>query len=88
MNLPRVVTSQAVRSENIEIIITAESTVFVNGKSSETREIKKLLKQAENSKKAVLIKADKRASLGKVAEILDIARDSGVLQINIATNQE
>jgi biopolymer transport protein ExbD len=35
-----------------------------------------------------LIKADKRASLGRVVEVWDMARDLGITQINIATNQE
>jgi biopolymer transport protein ExbD len=51
-------------------------------------ELKASLKQAAKRNQTMLIKADRRASLGRVVEIWDMARDTGVTQINIATNQE
>jgi biopolymer transport protein ExbD len=47
-----------------------------------------LLKQAAKRNQSILIKADKRALLGRVVEIWDTARDLGINQINIATNQD
>ena len=37
---------------------------------------------------SVLIKSDRRASLGRVVEVWDLCRDMGISQVNIATNQE
>lgn len=88
INLPKAVTSEVIRFENIEILVTSESVTYLNGKVVTMQELKKLFKQAVKKNQTILIKADKRASLGKVVEIWDMARDTGITQINIATNQE
>lgn len=88
ISLPKAVTSEVIRFENIEILVTSESVTYLNGKVVTMQELNKLFKQAVKKNQTILIKADKRASLGKVVEIWDLARDSGITQINIATNQE
>jgi biopolymer transport protein ExbD len=88
INLPKAVTSEVVKYENIEIIVSGENVTYFNSKVVTTTELNKLLKQAAKRDQSVLIKADRRASLGRVVEIWDMCRDSGIAQINIATNQE
>lgn len=88
VTLPKAVTSEVIESRHIEILITGENVSYFNGRVVTMEEIKKLLKQAGQRGQAILLKSDKRASLGTVVEIWDSARDSGITQINIATNQE
>ncbi len=88
VNLPKAVTSEVVKFENIEILITGENVTYLNGRVVTMQELETLLKQAAKREQTILIKADKRASLGRVVEIWDLARDLGISQINIATNQE
>jgi len=88
VNLPNAVTSETVKAENIEILVTSENVTYLNGKVVTNNELKASLKQAAKRSQTMLIKADRRASLGRVVEIWDMARDTGVTQINIATNQE
>ena len=88
VNLPKAVTSEVVKYENIEILINSENVTYLNGKIVTMQEIKAFLKEAGKRGQTVLIKADARASLGRVVEIWDLARDSGIAQVNIATNQE
>lgn len=88
VNLPKAVTSEAVKLENIELVISGENVTYLNGKVITTQELKNLLKQVAKRKQPILIKADKRAALGRVVEIWDMARDLGIEQINIATDQE
>lgn len=88
VNLPKAVTSEVVRYENIEILISAENVTYLNGKVVTMNELKALFKQVAKRNQTVLIKADRRASLGRVVEIWDMARDTGITQVNIATNQE
>jgi biopolymer transport protein ExbD len=88
INLPKAVTSDAVKYENIELVISGENVTYLKGKVVTIRELKPLIKQAAERQQAILIKADKRASLGRVVEIWDLCRDLGVDQINIATDQE
>ncbi|MDP2923157.1 MAG: biopolymer transporter ExbD [Candidatus Omnitrophota bacterium] len=88
VNLPKAVTSEAVRPENIEIILSSENVIYLDGKVVTTQELRNLFKQVAKRKQPILIKSDKRASLGRVVEVWDMARDLGITQINIATNQE
>ena len=89
VNLPKAVTSEAIKYENIEILITSENVIYLNGNVITTNELKALLKQASKRKgQTILIRADRHASLGRVVEIWDMARDLGIAEINIATNQE
>jgi biopolymer transport protein ExbD len=88
VNLPKAVTSEIVKQENIEIMVSSENVTYLNGKVVNIHELNNLLKQVAKRNQPILIKADKRASLGRVVEIWDLARDLGINQISIATNQE
>ena len=88
VNLPKAVTSEVVSYENIEILVSAENVTYLNGKVVTMNELKALFKQVAKRNQTTLIKSDRRASLGRVVEIWDMARDTGITQVNIATNQE
>lgn len=88
VNLPKAVTSEAVKPENIEILVTGENVTYLNGRVVTIQELKDMLKVAAKRSQSILIKSDRRASLGRVVEIWDLARDTGISEINIATNQE
>ncbi len=88
VNLPRAVTSEVVKYENVEVVISSENVIYINSKVITIQELKTLLKQTAKAKGSILIKADRRASLGRIVEVWDMCRDLGITQINIATNQE
>lgn len=87
LDLPKALTSEAVNYENIEITVSADDSVYLDGKSVDMKGLNNFLKQLSGRKNSVLIKSDKRASLGKAVEIWDICRNLGIAQVNIATNQ-
>lgn len=88
VNLPKAVTSEVVKYENVEIIVSGENVTYLNGKVVTAQELKAFLTQISKGRHSILIKADRHASLGRVVEIWDMCRDLGIAQINIATNQE
>jgi len=88
VKLPKAVTSEAVKFENVEVIVSGENIVYLNGKVVTTKELKKMLKQIAQKGQAILIKSDRRAALGRVVEIWDMCREAGIKQLNIATNQK
>ncbi|MDD5255031.1 MAG: biopolymer transporter ExbD [Candidatus Omnitrophica bacterium] len=88
VNLPKALTSEVVKFENVELLVSAENIVYFNGKVVVTSELKNLLAGVAKRKQSVLIRADKQASLGRIVEVWDMCRDLGVAQVNIATNQE
>lgn len=88
VNLPKAVTSEIVKYENIEVVVSGENVIYLNGKVLNMQELNNLLKTVAKRQQPILIKADRRASLGRVVEIWDMCRDLGIQQINIATSQE
>jgi biopolymer transport protein ExbD len=88
VNLPKAVTSEIAKIENIEIIVSSENVAYLGGKVINMQELRTFLKQVAKRNLPILIKSDRRASLGRVVEIWDMCRDLGITQINIATNQE
>lgn len=88
VNLPKAVTSEVVKENNIVIIISREDVVYINNNVFTTQELKNYLSKGRNADKPILIKSDKRASLGRVVEIWDLCREMGISQLNIATGQE
>ncbi|MBU2063305.1 MAG: biopolymer transporter ExbD [Candidatus Omnitrophica bacterium] len=90
INLPKAVTSEAIREKNIIITINNENAIYLNEKPITTTELTQYLAEVVKSKKEkpLLIKADKDAQLGIVVKIWDICRKVGITQINIATLQE
>ena len=88
VNLPKAVTSELIKEESLEILISAENITYLNGRVITIQELKTMVKRIAKKNPPILIKADRRSSLGRVVEIWDICRDLGISQINIATNEQ
>lgn len=88
VNLPKAVTSELIKEEALEILISAENIIYLNGRITKIQELKNIIKRIAKKNPPILIKADRRASLGRIVEIWDISRDFGISKINIATSQE
>ena len=88
VKLPKAVTSDMVNDTSITIIVTSENILYVHDKVTTLQELRDFLSQAKNRSRSVLIKADRRASVGRVVDIWDLGRNLGVERINVATDQE
>ncbi len=88
VNLPKAVTSEALHEKSLVILITNSDVIYLNDRAITTKELNSRLRITAKEKKPLLIKADRRASMGKIVEIWDMCRDAGISQINIATSQE
>ncbi|MFH1406707.1 MAG: biopolymer transporter ExbD [Candidatus Omnitrophota bacterium] len=87
VNLPKAITSEVIGEENIVITITAENLIYLEGAPVTLKELQAKLQPYVKKKTPLLIKADKRCSLGRVVEVWDTCRGLGLAQVNIATNQ-
>jgi len=87
VNLPKAVTSDVLQDETFVITVNKNDVVFLNDKAITSSELAARL-DSMPKKKSVLLKSDKKASLGKVVEIWDLCREKGMEKINIATIQE
>jgi biopolymer transport protein ExbD len=88
VNLPKAVTSEVIHEKSLIIMVTGNNYVYLNDRMITMSELASRLRIAAKENKPLLIKADRRASLGKVVEVWDLCRDEGISQINIATSQE
>ena len=88
VKLPKTVTSEAIKEENYVVTITSEDIIYLNGVVTTFKELEKSLNQLESKNHPILIKADRRASVGRIVDIWDLCRRLGIEKLNIATNQD
>ncbi|HBR15462.1 MAG TPA: hypothetical protein DD723_07970 [Candidatus Omnitrophica bacterium] len=88
VKLPKAVTSDVIKEENLIVTITSEDVLYLNGKISTLKELTKELSEPSNKERLLLIKADRRASVGRIVDVWDLCRNLGIERINIATNQD
>lgn len=88
VELPRSVTSDIIKEENIVIAISGENVVYYNNKIVSITELAGELKYSANRSRSILIKADRRSSLGRTIDIWNLCRKLGIERVNIATNQD
>jgi biopolymer transport protein ExbD len=86
INLPKAITSEVVQEESKVIVITGENVIYADGKVVTMPELERILKAAARKNSPLLIKSDRRASLGRVVDVWDMCREVGLTKVNIATN--
>ncbi|MDD5495629.1 MAG: biopolymer transporter ExbD [Candidatus Omnitrophica bacterium] len=87
VNLPKAVTSEVLQQGTAVIIITKDDRIYLDDREISREELASKLSTIAKEKLGLLIKADSRASLGRIVEVWDLCREKGVSQANIATNQ-
>ncbi|MDP2654557.1 MAG: biopolymer transporter ExbD [Candidatus Omnitrophota bacterium] len=88
VKLPKAVTSDIIQDENIVIVITSENLIYLNNALRTIKELKAELEKPARKDRPLLIKADRRASVGRIVDVWDLCRSLGIEKINIATNQD
>ncbi|MDD5440546.1 MAG: biopolymer transporter ExbD [Candidatus Omnitrophica bacterium] len=88
VDLPRVVTSEIIPKESLEVVVAKNNTVYLNERPVTDEELISRFRIAAREGKPVLIKADRQGAFGSVVRILDLCRQEGVRGINVATTQE
>ena len=88
VKLPKAVTSDVIKEENMIVTITSENIIYLNGKIVTLKDLRKELSNPKVQSLPLLLKADRRASVGRIVDVWDLCRTLGIEKINIATNQE
>lgn len=88
VNLPKAVTSDTLQEENFIITITSEDVIYFRNSVYTIKELKAELDKPAQKSRPVLIKADRRASVGRIVDVWDLCRQLGVERVNIATNRD
>ena len=88
VKLPKAITSEFIKEESLTITITGEDVIYINRELTTTKELQKELAKPQYKDRPILIKADRRASVGRIVDIWDLCREFGIERVNIATDQD
>ncbi len=88
VKLPKAVTSDMIKEENLVITITSENVVYLNNTVTTLKELENTLTKLKSKNHQLLIKTDRRTSVGRIVDVWDLCRKIGLDHINIATNQD
>lgn len=86
VRIPRVVTSDVAHEDSLTLIITGEDIVYFNGRVVTYDELRDLIRRLEDRRRPLVIKADRRASVGRIVEVWNLARGSGLERVEFATD--
>ena len=71
--------------QTVVITVTGENVIYINGRVVTLNELRHFLARGNFRRDALMIKADKRASMGRVADILDLCRGISGASVNVST---
>jgi biopolymer transport protein ExbD len=87
VKLPKAITSDVIQEENLIISVTSENIIYLNSEVTTITELRKELQKPLYKNHPILIKADRRSSLGRIVDVWDLCRELGIERVNIATDQ-
>lgn len=85
---PKTITSDVLQNTPLIISITAEEVLYCNNRIVTLKELRQALASLPLESRTVLIKADRRAAVGRLVDIWYLCRELGIERINLATSQE
>ena len=69
----------------VVITVTSENVIYIDGKVVTFNELRRYLAHGNFREEALMIKADSKASMGRVADILDLCRGISGASVNVST---
>ena len=87
VKLPTAVTSDTIQDQYFVVSITSEDVIYLHNRVEPVKELKNELSKSKMKQRPVLIKSDRRASMGRIVDVWDLCREMGVEKINIATTK-
>ncbi len=73
-------------ARSLSIDITSENVIYLNGKVTTLNELRRALAVSHGRQRLIKVKADRRASLGRLADILDLFRGIPEATVNVSTS--
>ncbi len=90
LDLPETKSSKSERTGELEILVAADGSIFINGTATFIDELETQINEIalEMDDKSLILKADKAVSYGTVVKIMDIAKICGLDKIIIVSKRE
>ena len=87
VRMPRLLSGTAEENRST-VDITAENVLYLDGKVVTLNDLKKVLAGQRYVPSVIFVRADRRASLGRVADILDLCRGLNAGRVHIIAARE
>jgi len=71
--------------QGVVIVVTSENVIYIDGHVVTLNELRRFLAQGKFYKETLMVKVDPRASMGRVADILDLCRGIAGASVNVST---
>ncbi|MFV0276673.1 MAG: ExbD/TolR family protein [Parahaliea sp.] len=90
VNRPEASTAQPKENVNILVAVNANNEIWMDKRRIDVRAVRANIERlhAENPKGAVVIQADNKSNTETVAAVLDAAREAGVYDVSLATDEK
>ncbi|MEM9257468.1 MAG: biopolymer transporter ExbD [Pseudomonadota bacterium] len=90
VNRPEASTSEPKENVNILIAVNANNEIWMDKRRVDVRAVRANIERlrAENPKGGVVIQADNESNTRTVADVLDAAREAGVYDVSLSTEDE
>ncbi len=90
VNRPDTVTAEQKKTVSLLVGVAQDSAIWIDKKKVDIRDVRPLMEQlhAENPKGGLVIKADSESKVEKVLAIMDAARNIGITQVAIASEEQ
>jgi len=89
VNRPDALTAESKKNASILVAVNANSEIWIDKRRIDVRAVRSNIERlrAENPEGAVVIQADEKATAEAVIKVMDAAREAGVYDVSLATEE-
>ena len=85
MEFPTFKEGSSASGRAVVIMVTSENVIYIDGRVVTLNELRRFLAHGNFRRDTLMIKADAKASMGRVADILDLCRGISGASVNVST---
>ncbi|MBF0503754.1 MAG: biopolymer transporter ExbD [Candidatus Omnitrophica bacterium] len=85
INFPTFREDTSPSGQQVEIVITSENVLYIDGKVVTLNELRRFLARRDLRSHAIMVKADRHSSMGRLADILDLCKGISNATVHVST---
>ena len=87
IQIPSAVADNGVEQSNATIRVTGENVLYFNDRVVTINDLKRALIKANAANMVVYVRVDRRASMGRVADVWDLCKGLGAARVKVIASQ-
>lgn len=90
VNRPEASSAESKENVNILVAVSATNEIWIDQRRVDVRSVRSVIERmhAENPKGAVVVQADAASNTEAVVAVIDAAREAGVVDVSLATDED